>query len=262
MIDEIVQSAFASIHPTLFLHVFFISVVFYALKCLYLFVVLRASGRYRQPTSRIVGKDLKILIVGDSTAVGTGAQDEHNTIGGFLARDFPNTDIMNLGVNGSKTCAVLDQLAQVHDTTFNMIIISTGGNDVWAFTRLSKLRAHFVNILREAKRMSDHQVIVLFFGNEGSAPFFPFFLRRLIMGRTDSVQKVFSEVAYIEQVPLIELFSDPKENPFVRNPKMYFAQDGLHPNDHGYWEWYKHIWRLMTNKNFIYREEKKKVTNS
>lgn len=257
MFAEIAQDALASFDLTTLLQVFFVIVVFYALKGLYLFSVLRISGRYHQPTAHIAGKNLKILIVGDSTAVGTGAHDIHNTISGFLARDFPNTDIINLGVNGSKTSAVLDQLAHVRDTPFNMIIISTGGNDVWAFTRLKTLRSDFIRILREAKRMSEHKVIVLFFGNEGSAPFFPFFLRWLVMGRTDSVLRVFSEVANIEQVPLIELFSDPKENPFVRDPKIYFAQDGLHPNDRGYWEWYKHIWRLMTNKNFFYHETTK-----
>lgn len=244
------------------LQVVVIIIVFYALKGIYLFSVLRALGRYRSPVSYVSGKSSRILIAGDSTAVGTGAQDAEHTIAGFLARDFPHTDIINMGVNGARTSAVIDQLAGAGDIPFDMIIISTGGNDVWAFTRLKKLRSHFTTILRTAKRMSDHHVIVLFFGNEGSAPFFPFFLRRLIMHRTDSVRQVFSEIAYIEQVPLIELFSEPNENPFVRDPKTYFAQDGLHPNDLGYWEWYKHLWRLMVHKSHLYNERSETSLNS
>lgn len=232
----------------------FFFVVFYAIKGIYLFAVLRVHKRYHHSISYIREGNSKIIIAGDSTAVGTGSAHIERTIGGFLAKDFPNTSIINCGINGARTSAIIDQLARTNETACDMVIISTGGNDVWACTPLSHLETHLTLALREAKRISSHRVILLFFGNEGSAPFFPFFIRWFIMRRTDLVKEVFAKVCTREMVPLIELFSEPKENPFVYDPKKYFAQDGLHPSDAGYWEWYKHLWRLMIQKNYHYNE--------
>lgn len=236
------------------LQIFFITTAFYALKGIYLLFLLRVLGRHHEAVSYVSGQPAKILIAGDSTAVGTGALDQHYTLGSMFARDFPKTDIINVGINGSRTQSVIQQLDQVSKSEFNLIIVSTGGNDVWAFTPLNQLEKDLTTVLRKAQHMSGRRTILLFFGNEGSAPFFPFFLRPIIMHRTELVRRTFHEVAVRENVPLIELFSDHTENPFVRDRKKYFAPDGLHPNDLGYWEWYKHLWRLMVAKNYTYHE--------
>ena len=231
----------------------FISYV--ALNALELLIETRFISRHNMSFSSFADSTSSILIAGDSTAVGTGATDPKHTVAGLLSRDFPHTGIVNVARNGSCVKSVVNQLECVGDNTFNIIIISTGGNDVWALTQLKKLRTDLCTVLNKAKQMSNHRVVLLFFGNEGSAPFFPFLIRGLLMRRTEQVKDLFKKVAHDEQVPLLELFSDPKQNPFVKDPKRMFARDGLHPSDAGYWEWYKHLWRLMSERGYHYKEE-------
>lgn len=194
--------------------------------------------------SRTIEGAPRILVLGDSTAVGTGAKDMSRTLAGFLGRDFPNLSIINRAVNGARTRAVLAQLTAT-EGSFEGIFISTGGNDVWAFTSLSELRDDLRTVLRVSKERSRGRVMLIFFGNEGSAPFFPALFRKVLMWRTRRVLNVFRLVAHEENVPLIELFTKEEGNPFVKDPKTYFAVDGLHPSEAGYWEWYKRFWRLM-----------------
>ncbi len=238
----------------LLVQAFLIWIVYLACKGIFFTLIIRASGRYRQPVSYERQGIKNILLVGDSTAVGTGAKDSSQTLGGFLARDFPRTNIINRSINGSLTRSVLVQLVTGPTPTYDMIIISTGGNDVWSMTRAKRLRRDIRDVLQLANYMSGNRTVLIFFGNEGSAPFFPIFLTRLLMRRTEVVRKVFLQVATEERVPFIELFSNARKNPFVIHPKRYFAPDGLHPNDAGYWEWYKHLWRLMVDGSHSFHE--------
>lgn len=220
-----------------------------------IFLVMRYVSRKGTSYSRVdESYAANILIAGDSTAVGTGAKNPEHTLAGFLAHDFPKVNIINVAINGARTYSVLNQLTHAHDKKYDMIMISTGGNDVWTFTPLSKLRADLIRILSKAKEMSNNKVVVIFFGNEGSAPFFPFLLRPFLMWRTKKINNLFLDVTHHEKVFFIQLFTDPKGNPFVRQPEVFFAADGLHPNDAGYWEWYKKLWSLMVDGNFLFRK--------
>jgi|GEM_PF-2969235 lysophospholipase L1-like esterase len=229
--------------------------VYLCFKGLYYLLSVRLTGLYRQPISFDRGADQSILLIGDSTAVGTGSSDDAKTLSSFLAKDYPNTNIVNKAENGALTERVLTQLNNEIGNEYNLIIISTGGNDVWALTREKKLRKIFTSLLRRARAKSNGRVIVLFFGNEGSAPFFPIFLQRFLLRRTLMIRDLFEEVTKEEQVTFLELFTNPKENPFVLDPEHNFAPDGLHPNGNGYWNWYKHVWLLMS-ENVIYIRKK------
>jgi hypothetical protein len=66
----------------------------------------------------------KVLILGDSTAVGAGANPEE-TIGGRLSKKF-NVDVINLGVNGAQTKDVVSQIKTVSEQKFYLTIIHIG----------------------------------------------------------------------------------------------------------------------------------------
>lgn len=229
-------------------------VVYIACKGLYYLLSVRLTDRYQAARSYHRETDRKILLVGDSTAVGTGSADPDKTLASFLAMDFPKTSIINCAVNGSLTREVEQQMDLVRNQVFDLVVISTGGNDVWTVTKKATLKKDLIRVLQMAKKISNSRVVLLFFGNEGSAPFFPLFLKGFLLKRTEIVKEVFTEVAAEEKVPLIELFSQPSENPFVKDPGANFAPDGLHPNEHGYWNWYKHLWRLMVQDGHMYHE--------
>ena len=231
-----------------------IIVLYYAFRMIFTLVVNKFLTFREVTLTRPYPDSKKILIVGDSSAVGTGARKKEETISGRFARDFPHSDILNLATNGSLTRDVLKQFKQAGNTVFDLIIISTGGNDIWHYTKLKSLSRDLIEVLRLANAMSNHKVILLWFGNEGSAPFFPFFIRWFIMRRTEQVKKVFTEVVHSEGVPLVELFSSFEGNPFIKDPKRFFARDKLHPSSEGYRLWYERMWRIMVQNGYLYDE--------
>jgi lysophospholipase L1-like esterase len=52
-----------------------------------------------------------------------------DTLSGRFAHDFPQVEVNNHAVNGSVTKDVIRQLDEVTGLTYNLILISTGGND-------------------------------------------------------------------------------------------------------------------------------------
>lgn len=232
---------------------FVLYVVFEIIMMLLLILRMKVVTHRNMRLSRPHSGGKKILVAGDSSAVGTGAMKPEDTISGRLAQDFPEADVLNLAVNGSLTRDVIRQLQSVSGTTFDMIIISTGGNDVWHLSSLGRLAQDLARALQLAKQMSSGKVIVLFFGNEGSAPFFPSVVRKFLLKRTFLIKEVFEAVTAQENVNLIQLFDSEssRENPFVANPKENFAIDGLHPSSAGYWLWYKRMWYLIVSKKYI-----------
>ena len=228
----------------LFLEVLIFFVTLFVLDVLNVLSVMFFVPKKSVGFSHVIEGAPQLLVLGDSTAVGTGARDATQTLAGFLAHDFPEMSIVNRGVNGARTRAVKKQLESM-EGQYEGIFISTGGNDVWAFTSLNELRHDLQTLLRISKEKSRNRVMLIFFGNEGSAPFFPTLLRKVLMWQTRRVLNVFRLVAHKENVPLIELFTKDEANPFVKDPKTFFALDGLHPSEAGYWEWYKRFWRLM-----------------
>ena len=237
---------------------------FYAVNALILVVVLEAFRMLwrlvrnkhiawkSKPFSTPDPHAEKILILGDSTAVGTGATRVEDTLAGRLAHDFPHSQIVNLGANGCLTKDVLKQVAQVRNEMFSLIIVTVGGNDVWHFTRISKLRQHLTEILGATRSMSQGRTIFFVYNNIGDAPIFPALIRWFLKRRCDLVHRVIREVTLTMQTPTIELFSKSEDNPFLKHPGELFAPDGIHPSSRGYELWYNRMWREMTTRGYRY----------
>jgi lysophospholipase L1-like esterase len=190
--------------------------------------------------------------LGDSTAVGAGADRVQDTIAGRLAFDFPGSDIINVGTNGSIIRDVLSQLEPVKDQKFDMVIISTGGNDVISFTSLYKIQQDLEQIFQITKNMCEQKVFFLLYVNFAATPLFPALIRLLLIRRAKLLYEIIRGVGVRERVPIIELFAEPKDDPMQGNPSFYFAKDGIHPNSEGYRLWYNRMWRVMTSRGFYY----------
>jgi lysophospholipase L1-like esterase len=195
-----------------------------------------------------------ILIAGDSTGVGTGAKRPEETIAGRLAKEYPRTSIINISENGAITHDLMHQLAKAPSRTYDMIILSTGGNDIWRFTDLVTLGEDLAAALAKATEMSNHRVLLLFYGNMGLAPIFPALFRNVFTRQTYKVRAVFQSVADAYQVPIIELFTAEDRNPFQENPRTYYAVDMIHPSNKGYEMWYNRMWRIMSTQGYHFRE--------
>lgn len=194
----------------------------------------------------------KILILGDSTAVGTGAAQSSDTIAGRLAHDFPDSQIVNAGMNGGLIRDLRAQIAPYLNETFDLIIVSAGGNDVWHLTRLGRMSQELHYVFTELVRMSNHHVIFLNYNLVVAAPLFPRILQFFLKVRGDAVHRTIRTVARTNQIPVIELFTKDVDPLYTEDQRELFARDGVHPSSRGYALWYNRMWREMNRQGYHY----------
>lgn len=198
-------------------------------------------------------QERKILILGDSTAVGTGASKPEETIAGRLAHDFPHSQIINLAQNGGLIRDLNAQVKMTEGQVFDLVIVSAGGNDVWHMTRKSTIGKNLETILPTLRAMSDSRVIFLLYNNIGSAPIFPGIIQFFLKPRCEKIQDLIRVICHKYQISTVDLFTDDDHNPFSARPHELFASDGIHPSSRGYELWYNRMWREMVQRGFRYK---------
>ncbi|MBI4458418.1 SGNH/GDSL hydrolase family protein, partial [Candidatus Uhrbacteria bacterium] len=181
-----------------------------------------------------------ILVIGDSTAVGTGAEDPSLSIAGRLGADFPEAEIVNLGVNGARTKELLPRLAALKGRRFELILIQVGANDIVHGTNLTKLEGDIARVMDAAARLGK-RVLLLTSGNVGTAHALPIGTRWFFTRRTRQVRELFMRIAKEKDVRYVDLFREPDKDPFALDPMRYYAADWYHPSGEGYRDWYDHI---------------------
>ncbi len=177
---------------------------------------------------------LRLLVVGDSTAVGTGASGPATGVVGLLAQAFPQLLIENRARDGAMFAAVVAQLDG--DTPFDMVLVMAGGNDVVRLRGLEALRHDIDRTLARARERGA-QVVVVPPGNVGNAPFFYAPASWLMTWRARRLHDFVREAASRHGAVVVNLFRERAEDPFVLQPSLN-AADGLHPADAGYRVWF------------------------
>ncbi len=184
----------------------------------------------RQPLSRL-------LIVGDSSGVGTGASSPATSLAGRLAAAFPRLRIDNHSVDGAQFADVLAQLEGAD--RYDMVLVNAGGNDVIRLRDRDALRAAVDRITRRALERAD-QVVLMPAGNVGNAPFFFPPVSWFMTWRSRQMHQVVRDAAVRHGVLYIDLFREREADPFVQRPELN-ARDGLHPSDAGYALWFDEL---------------------
>ncbi len=182
----------------------------------------------------------RILIVGDSLAVGVGSSDPNHSIAGRISADYPDIDITNVAVSGARVEDITGQLSSFQKEHFDLIIIQIGGNNVTHFTPLKTVRADAHTMMQSAKTISPHVIV----WSSGSAGFAPIFVPPLSWAYTVRTKKVYitiSEVVTSEGGTYVDLYVPWKEDVFKTDTKRYYAADKFHVADDAYGFWYEKI---------------------
>lgn len=183
---------------------------------------------------------LRLLIVGDSTGVGTGASAPQNSLAGLLAQAFPRLAIDNLAQDGATFEGVVKQL-QRDTVRYDAVLIQAGGNDVIRLRSDNAMRADIERAIALAAGRADI-VLVMPAGNVGNAPFFFPPVSSLMSTRAARLHGHVKAAAQQHGAAYINLFKDAANDPFANNPGLH-AADGLHPSDAGYRVWFDEIMR-------------------
>jgi lysophospholipase L1-like esterase len=176
---------------------------------------------------------LRLLIVGDSTGVGTGASVSQNSLAGLLAQGFPRLAIENRARDGATFAGVVQQLER--GGRFDLVLLMAGGNDVIRFRSEDAIRANVQRSLALAHGMAP-RVAVMPAGNVGSAPFFFAPISGVMSARARTLHAVVSQAAAASGTQYVNLYQEADTDPFVRDQGLN-AKDGLHPSDAGYRVW-------------------------
>lgn len=180
---------------------------------------------------------LRLLIVGDSTAVGTGATAPQASVAGLLAQAFPRLQIDNRARDGAKLAGLLAQLEG--DERFDMVLVMAGGNDVVRLRGLEALRSDVERVTQRARQRAA-LVVLMPAGNVGNAPFFLAPVSWLMTWRSRRLHAFVREAASRHGAVVVNLFREAADDPFAQRPELN-AVDGLHPSDPGYRVWFAEL---------------------
>lgn len=176
----------------------------------------------------------RLLIVGDSTGVGTGASTPSHSVAGWIASRHPDWRIENRARSGAKCEALPAQLegASPQDT----VLIMCGSHDVLRLTGRDELHDSLLAATHQAARIAP-RVILMPPGNIGNIPllFAPF--SWWMTERSRDLHDIGKAVARESGALYVDLFREREDDPFAREPERMHAADGLHPGDAGYALW-------------------------
>ena len=190
-----------------------------------------------------------IVIAGDSTAFGVGALPQEST-GGRLAAAFPHARVINVARSGARIGHVVEQLAKVDCPKVDFVLIHACANDVLEFRPVAKVEADLRAAIAKARQMSDN-VVLMPGQNFSVAPFFLRGISKIIMWQAVKVHAMVKRVTAELGVTFVDLFRDPSEDPFFREPRKYYCPDGLHPSGEGYGIWFATLMGTVPLRKFL-----------
>lgn len=198
----------------------------------------RASEPFQQQPA---APALHLLVVGDSTGVGTGASAPAHSVAGLLGSAYPRLGIVNRSRDGARFAEMPAQLAQAAGQPpggWDLILISAGGNDVIRGTDPAVLAAAIDRSLAEARTRLAPGGLVLVQppGNVGHAPFFFPPVSAWMNRRSADLHAAVRAAADRYGAVMVAMARSRDADPFVLHPELN-ASDGLHPSDAGYRVW-------------------------
>lgn len=181
-----------------------------------------------------------VLVVGDSTGVGTGAGHPGQSLAGRLAIDHPHVAIVNRARNGATTRDATGQLECESDRRYDVVLVHVGANDILRRTPLSQLARDVEALIARAQSAGRH-VLVTTTPNVGLAPaFFPPLSWWLTL-RSRQLRDLFAEACRRHGAHYANFFHPRSCDPFSREWQRYFAADRFHPSS----ECYAFVYRAL-----------------
>lgn len=197
-----------------------------------------------------------IVVAGDSTAFGVGALPDESTAG-RLAAAFPHARVINVARSGANIGHVVEQLGRVVEQLArtecrkaDFVLIHACANDVLEFRSLDAIEADLRAAIAMAREVGE-RVVLMPGQNFSVAPFFLRGLSKIVMRHAVRTHAVVQRVTAELGVTFVDLFRDPSEDPFVKEPHRYYCPDGLHPSGEGYGIWFTALMGAVPLTTFL-----------
>lgn len=194
------------------------------------------SPRVAKPFERHAqDAERRVLIVGDSTGVGVGAEDPSHSVGGLLASEVRDAHLVNLAVSGACIADVPRQLEVLAGDTrrFDLVLLHVGGNDIMRVPNLARLEPQVEQMLAQLLKLGRH-VVWLGPGDLGIAPLFRPIFAWYMTRRTRQACAMFQRIAVRQGIDYIGFHDAPHRERFLQARARYFSADGIHPSSEAY----------------------------
>jgi lysophospholipase L1-like esterase len=182
-------------------------------------------------------RDLHLVVIGDSTAVGVGAGSRRKSYPALLAerlgREVP-VRLTVVGRPGLRWKHVPALVAEVTTIDPDIVLIGVGGNDAIHLTPLSDVRATVASVVDELQRARATVLVML--GPRFDSPAIPRPLRDLIAARCRAVNRAIVAAASAAGVRVVDTESVITDR-FARDPIRLYSEDLFHPSAAGYEVW-------------------------
>lgn len=187
-------------------------------------VATRAKG--------VPSPSLRLLLVGDSAALGVGADRPQHALAGLLSADFPGAQVLNLSRSGAMLADVHAQL-RLAGSGFDAAVLVAVGNDILRRRDVAQIAVD-ADALMAALAHRSSTVVWLGVANIGLAPLFVPPWSWWVSARVRWARRLFRAAAQRYGACYVDFFREARDDVFSREPLRYFAADGIHPSSSTY----------------------------
>jgi lysophospholipase L1-like esterase len=191
-----------------------------------------------RPAHLAIGDEgaLRIAVLGDSLALGTGAS---RADGGFIFRSFrsvlaqhPGSRIDNVAIGGATVADVVRlQVDRLRGTRYTCAIVCAGGNDVVRGTPEAAFASAYATLLaRLARTVPGTRIICCGVPDVSVSPIFAD-ERAKTLATAQVDNRAVRTAAHAAGAAFIDLFALTHA---VRDPQRFLSRDRFHPSDAGY----------------------------
>lgn len=210
------------------------------------FIIAKIISNKTTPVSQHLPNASKhILVIGDSTSFGAGAEKSKHSLVGRLINNHPDVHVDNFSENGMSLKKLLHRLQNSLTRKYDLVIIHIGGIDVLSMTSDSKINSLTEKIFHKTltilKRNQPEKILLVSVNNVGCAPTFRYPLDIFLEKRSRKLKNIFQSLCKNKNITHISLFAEKNDDPFAKQPQLLYSKDGIHPNDEGYGIWYDKI---------------------
>jgi len=195
----------------------------------------------------------RVLILGDSTGVGIGAECPTQSIAGLLAAECRGAEVVNLSVSGATLGDVPSQLRRLSHhpgARFDLVLLHVGGNDILRSPSLTVMQQTAEALLPRLHE-AGQRVIWIGPGDVGLAPLFRAPFSWWLSRRSRLACELFHRLARKHDVEFVGFHGGAHRDVLARQREHFFAVDGFHPNSHGYRYCYGWLMRSVVMKQML-----------
>jgi len=204
--------------------------------------IVSATSPFEQRPAK---PSLRVLIMGDSTGLGVGAQ-AGQSLAALLAADRPDAEVLNVSRSGARLGDITHQLRQLprsrdkEKERWDLVLLHAGGNDIFRGTSPARMRRDAEALLSKLVPLARH-VVWLGPPNIGLLPAFVPPFSWLLSRRSVMACALFKQCADRFGVRFVD-FCEPRDKAFFSSdPERYIAPDQVHPTE----ESYRHCYGLL-----------------